>query len=808
MSQVILNTFEIQNLHDLDFSYQLLSIEIQGLNVNEHKEFRKALEKACFQVSSKIEGPAVPIFREGKPYIAIPSDREVGEMKVRTNPLTAILTPLAGNFKTHHGSGDSQLEEIVFEFLDFEIRRQIGRWKELGSLGSHEFILKKPAYPTNNVEVMERFEYRLVRDDNDRFGIVLNFGYSYLEAMFLSDKVNAENINSVRNGLVGETCLYLNGDNWYPVEVKGFGSRIDQHEFRTESGEYQIVLEYILNRTKNASFSVSHLLKPEHLTLLCVYPGRDMQNQSCATSLAKRILPTDHPRVQALHRKSIKRPPDRFGGIRRLVQRYLKNLYFDGIPLDITFTPKEEPLRVFPIPELKFNHEVPLKKGTLKSDGGRVSPGEIPKMRRRYLKENGLLKQGDFMPQYLVVPKYWDEPLADAVRSVIDGVCKSFASSYPGIEKDRMIPYRFNPDIPATEQVDLIKKQMEEHGATSGYALFVLPGEERIRKHYLRDMKDLLKRAMHPDVWFQCASATNIERYFEPVISRKNDYLKEFKLIGESDHESYFDFLSLEFLTLQRKWAYALAKPLHYDVYIGIDSAGRQAGFCVFLRNGEQIFFDYLQMPQKPKGVRTENIKDFQIVEKVLPILKKCLPLFAPNPNGIVIVQDGKSYGNGQKALELMIEALHNDKIVDKDTIKRGVVDLHKLSATPLRMALKNYGSEKLENPPAGAFKIYKKRKEPEGFLFNTGYPFHVPGTVKPVQYIMRSGNINFEWVLEDLFCQTMMPFSAPSLPNSLPACIKLIDTFLGHTGTAYDEREHRTERKPKAEQRSMFPVN
>jgi len=794
-------------LHDLDFSYQLLALDVPGLNSDEHKEFRKVTEKACAYVSSKIEGPAVSVFREGKPYIAIPADREALEMKIRTTPLPAILTPVAGNFNTYHGSGDFQEEEIVFEFLDFEIRRQIGEIKELGSLGSHEFLLKKPAHPTSNVEMMERFEYRLVQDDNGRLNIVLDFGYSYLESLFLSEIINTKNQNAIKNDLIGETCLYMNGDDWYTIEVKGFANRIDQQEFTSATGEYHKVLDYILGRTKNAKFSVRHLLKPEHLCLLYVYRGRDMQPHSGATSLAKRILHTEHPRVQALHSKSIKRPPARFDKIRKLMQCHFQNLSFNGTLLDISFTPKEESLRFFSFPELKFNNGIILKKGSLKPDGNRVILSDLPKMRRRYLKQNGLLKQGDFSPQYLIVPQYWDEPLAEAVRVEIERACKAFAPSYPGIEKDKMIPYKFHKEKSVAEQVELIKKQMIEHGATSGYALFVLPDED-IRKNYLRDMKDLLKQAMHPGIWFQCALASNLQKYFEPFESKKNNYLKEFRRIEETDSASYFDFLALEFLTLQRKWGYALAKPLHYDIYIGIDSAGRQAGFCIFFRNGEHIFFDYKLMPQKPGSVRTENIKDFQIVEIVLPILKRCIPQYAPNPNGIVIVQDGKSYGNAQKALELMIGELHKEGMVDKDKLEWGIVDLHKISATPLRMAVKNHGFHKLENPPAGAFKIYKHRKEPEGFLFSTGFPFQVPGTVKPVQYILRDGNVNFDWVIEDLFRQTMMPFSAPNLSNSLPVCIKLIDTFLGHTGTAYDERAHRNERKPKVEQGILFPLN
>ncbi len=44
--------------------------------------------------------------------------------------------------------------------------------------------------------------------------------------------------------------------------------------------------------------------------------------------------------------------------------------------------------------------------------------------------------------------------------------------------------------------------------------------------------------------------------------------------------------------------------------------------------------------------------------------------------------------------------------------------------------------------------------------------------------------------VMEDLFAQTMMAFSAPDRSNSLPITIKLIDTFLEPLAAAFEDEE------------------
>jgi len=49
------------------------------------------------------------------------------------------------------------------------------------------------------------------------------------------------------------------------------------------------------------------------------------------------------------------------------------------------------------------------------------------------------------------------------------------------------------------------------------------------------------------------------------------------------------------------KWPWALASPLRYDVYVGIDVLNSMAGFTFVYNGGQQIFFHHYPSKQKER---------------------------------------------------------------------------------------------------------------------------------------------------------------------------------------------------------------
>lgn len=797
----MLNTFKILGLQKFDFSYKKVRVDGLEAYADSEQKFNTAFNKAATKLSSKLGKVVIPIYENGKKYLAVSANTNFQKpILVNTCPLTATLTLLPEKYKVDYNSRNKTANKIICNFLQFAIKKKLGSHPMLGKIGSSDFISKVPVDIINGVEIYEGFSFKVVQNTFYTFDLVLDTHYSFLEKEFLSELINSSDKKKTLSK--NDRFMYLNGDSWYVIEIDGYGDIICKQQFSDKDNNEFIIKEYILGRNKHSKFKIDHLLNDNDISILYKYPLRDMQPHFGASSLAKRILPTNDERVKSIHNEAIKKPNSRFNGIEKMINTYFRNLKFNTQQLLLSEKPRLENQYSFDIPNLKFNGNHVVRVSNKKSNVKGVSLKNFRYERKNSIENYGILNEEGFDPQFLFVPVKWNKPLWDTVQKEFHKELKKYAPDYPDIDEFQIIPYTFDKSISAKEQVERIAIALEKYDVYSGYGIFILPNSEELpRRNYIKDFHDLLKDKFRNEIWFQCASADNVQKFFKAYPSRKDDSLIEYKLniSKERSFKSYMSFLALEFLILQRKWAYCLEESLHYDIYIGIDCGGRNAGVCIFFRNGEKIIFNHKRIPKPPKNVRAEKIKADDIVKLVLPFLKNRIRKYAPNPNGIIIVQDGKSYGENTKALKSMINTLVDVELVKKD-IEWAVVDLHKNSATPLRVVTPNNSFDNLSNPIAGTYKLYDHLDEPEGFLFNTGYPFSVGGTVKPIQLIYRNGTAKFINIMEDLFRQAMMPLSAPNLSNSLPICIKLIDTFLQHTGSSYDARKHIEQMKSEEE--------
>ncbi len=215
---------------------------------------------------------------------------------------------------------------------------------------------------------------------------------------------------------------------------------------------------------------------------------------------------------------------------------------------------------------------------------------------------------------------------------------------------------------------------------------------------------------------------------------------------------------------------------LNYDIYIGIDAHDYYAGFCFFYKKGEQIVFKYSKVPKGTGTFRNEKINSATIRKVLLENLERNIPLYAKNPNGIVILRDGRSFGEEERALNDVIENLDSKGLLDSKKTKKAVIDVSKQSLFPIRAARVTNDYSKYKNVGAGKYKLLNSE---EAFLYNTGYPFRIPGSSSPLHIIQKYGDTDFIKVLEDIFHQSMLAFSAPDRPNALPVTLKIVDTLI-----------------------------
>ncbi len=772
MKNHILNLFRLQNIKLVDFSYRLVQFDINFLDDNLIEQ-KKCLDRLETVIASDVKGPAAVIYQNGAKFIAIPAGKNLTIEQVQAN---ANIIPVKLLEPTHKVDFNNKChKQVVWKMLDFEIRRHLKNQPELWSLNTYQFYLKTPMVNRDetDIDIFPGFVYRLVEDHGEYY-ISLNPTFKYVGKETLSTIVNNSNVKD-RQYLKGEKCLYQNGDDWYQVEIRGFGKGIAQQTFIDQNGKSRVVKDYILQNTGEHKTNLNLVLKNDDLALLYKYPNRDVKDFFGATSLARILYGTEHREVQSMHRLAILAPYKRFRKIEDFIKAHFHNIRLNNRNITVSTKPVEEKLSSFSIPALKYNYGHVLKVQTDARDKEAIFLGDFGFERKNWIKNHGIETQMPFSDQFLIVPRFVNYKLAAAFQKNIEGYLKNLTPNFPGF---KLVTYEAKPKASATEQVNAIHSELVAKRITSGNALFLLPFDRSTSNRRIKNFHDCLKNKFFPNIKFQCASIYKVESYYNAFPSQTG--LIEYK-INQSMVDKFMPYmfnLVMEYLIINRVWPYSLEKNLNFDIYIGIDVHERYAGFTFFYKNGEHIVFDHKAVPLKAgdNRKRAEKIKEPLITEKLLQNLREQIPLFAQNPNGIVIVRDGKSFGQEEIALEKVIDTLSAEGLLNKQTIETAVVDLHKQTAYPLRSALKYGAYEKLDNVYAGTYKIIDSTS---GFIFNTGYPFKIRGTANPIFLNLRYGNANFTKIMKDIFAQTILAFSAPDLANSIPVCIKLIDSFL-----------------------------
>ena len=149
---------------------------------------------------------------------------------------------------------------------------------------------------------------------------------------------------------------------------------------------------------------------------------------------------------------------------------------------------------------------------------------------------------------------------------------------------------------------------------------------------------------------------------------------------------------------------------------------------------------------------------------------------------------------------------MKHDGLIPEEAVV-GIVDIRKTSSLRLRIVEERVEGT-LVNPRIGAYYSSQSTSR-EGFVCDTGWPFDLPGTAKPLHACMIEGNLNINWVLEDIFALSQLIFAAPDRCARLPLTIKLSDDFLEPIAAEVDEDKalYGDEEEPEEEEREESGV-
>lgn len=369
----------------------------------------------------------------------------------------------------------------------------------------------------------------------------------------------------------------------------------------------------------------------------------------------------------------------------------------------------------------------------------------------------GPLDTSPFDAQHLFLPQ-------DLPRSINEDFEERFlqvmreVSGQPGYSMRRIL-YDDRRAGSLFQQVQAIRRAIAENGIDRGYGLLVLP--ERAKP----DLHDYIKRVLWPNIQLQCVTASKLRGYYEtspgePPVRPIRDRMG--KLV------SYVRNCAFGMMVVNRKWPWALAAPLHYDVYVGVDVLNRMAGLTFVYNQGQEIRFHDHPCKQK------ERLTTRQLRHVLIEHLRHDLSTLRLTPQSIVVHRDGRTFGSELEGLHAAVRELKREGLLPAEAVV-GVVDIRKTTADALRL-FDGEDPSGVRNPTVGSYHVLGPR---EGIVCTTGRPFHFPGTAKPLTAVIAEGPLDIEWVLEDLFALSQLAFTAPDKCVRLPLTIKLCDDLL-----------------------------
>jgi len=762
-----MNLFEVTNGEDLALPYRLL--QVQGLLSGEN--YDKLVNRLLKSVRYEMKRPVALVRRGDDHYLAVPADGPLPNLEQRLMPHVANLVPQEGVHQLDFTRLDETTRPIALAFLQFALGGPLHRHQNLWKSG-RAYFGKQPLNAgdrRSTVDVYPGFNWSVIATEEGRIFLSVDTTTRYVDRRWLLDAAKGQNPDA----FLRRHCLYHFGHQWYVVQLWALTNRtIAQQRFLPEGKDQTVdVFTYTKECWERNPPPWVRDLDPNSPAVLYRYPGNEKERYG-ALALCKLSLSTREAEAAGLHRYSTPDPARRFEQIMAIVKRHFQGASLGGQPIEVSAAPRAVERRVFSVPAQRFGHGRVLAVGQTAADGATdvVQLDQIGQRRLKLLLDpkGGPLDTTPFDPQYILVPQSSPRPINDDFKQRLELAMREVSGQQH--YRLQQILYDDRGANSLCRQVEAIRAAISANGISRGYALLVLPE----RTH--RDLHNYIKRSLWPNIQFQCALASKVRGCYEPAEGGRN-----FRPASGQGGRlvSYVRNCALGLMAVNRKWPWALAAPLHYEVYIGIDVLNGMAGLTFVYDQGRRIFFRNYPCKQK------ERLTKKELTSILLKHLREDLADQPTPPASIIIARDGRSFASELEALRGVVRQLNGEGVLPWN-VQVGAVDIRKSSADHLRL-VEGRRIDQAGNPTVGSWWTPGTR---EGIVCTTGWPFRFPGTAKPLSAVVSDGELIIEWVLEDLFALSQLIFTAPDKCSRLPIMIKLADDFLEPIAGDADEEE------------------
>jgi hypothetical protein len=774
MSALETNIYPILNLNDFSAKYRLY--KIRGLH-RDHPEYYQNRQTLINRMSYMLRTPATVVESGDDLHLVLRADAGTPESPFSLVRVCVYLDPLEEVRDLNFADLNADTAPIAIRFLQFMLQAPLSANPHLWQPGAGKpFFEKATSNTALGVTRYTGFVVRVVPITDGGLGLCVDVANKYVRSQPLPAHMTRQEFRPYK----GKHCIYHYGHRWYEIQLREYED-VSVSEYQIgENGARSSLLEFI-SRESQKPISQELAQIPTDASVI-LYTTNQGQMRAAPAALCYPVL--DSADTARNNRpNALLKPADRFGETGRFVDRYLRNLRFSAMSLQVGQYPLRIPHKMFLLPDYEFgNSRILSVRGT--ANAQQVSLDSIGRTRLSVLRDKtvGFYTRDPLQRQYIILPQSIQDSFGPALVSDISAAVNEL---FPQERPYEPIAATYNDRVQQTfvEQGNAILAAAAQQCTKPGFAIVMIHDtqDRRVRQHdqlaamVIRKFRelDIFAAVIHSAMGRECYQLVTQNNGSRRYVCR-ND--RKGKLSG------YVRNVALnKVLLTNERWPFVLATPLSADLTVGIDVKQHTAGFTVVNRKGNYIRTIVRDSNQKEQ-LLTQQVRKLvvEVVSKEAQTNAYELPL-----RSIVVHRDGILWQSEQLGIKKAIDDLKMQGILADDA-KYAMLELPKSAAAPVRLYdVSRMGNRELvQNPQIGTYFILDAVN---AYLCATGRAFPRHGTVQPVHVKYVEGTLPLESCLQDIYFLTALVWTRPDDCAKDPITVKLTDRRLGEDAETFD---------------------
>jgi hypothetical protein len=770
MNTIETNIFPILNLKDLSAAYRVY--RIRGLRTD-HSEYHQNRQAITRQASFLLKTPALVLDSKDAPVLVVRSDSAEPPSPMQIVRGAVYFDDANEQRDVDFFSSDPEVRQIAIRFLGFMLQTPLSvnglLWQPRAG---GPFFEKRGESDNRGVTRYTGFTARVMPTPDGALGLCVDVASKFASSQPLSPDLTRHQFRPLK----GRSVIYRYGHRWYEVRLNEI-SDLSASEYLIP-GDGRTLLQFIIDTVQKPAPLEIAQLRPESSVLL--YQTNSGELRGAPAALCYPVLDSFEAPTFAGKRKLF-RPFERRALTNELVSKYLRNLRFGGVCLDVASVPVRTDQKIFSVPDLLFgNSRVLSTTGSPKAQ--HVSLDSLGRVRAALLRDPkaGFYSRAALGKQVLLMPQSVSDTCGTKFLADLQAAVNELYPTATGYSPQVVI-YDDRVGKTFVEQGKSILGAAVTAGLRGAYALVMLHDTRHSRSRQHDQLASLItKKFAELDV---CASVIHTDVVLSSYVLERTSSETRYVVKRERQGKlsGYIRNVALNKVLLTNEcWPFVLGSPLHAEVTIGIDVKQNTVGFTLVAGHGRLVRTSLSTSHQKEKLLSQQLRK--LLVELITAEAQATFSCF----KSLVIHRDGILFDSERRGIESAIEDLRGTGSLRSDC-QYAVLEIPKSGPVPLRLydVTDGNGRKWVENPQVGT---YYMMDEQNAFLCATGRAFSHEGTVHPIHIRYATGTLPFIQCIEDIYSLTCLTWTKPDDCMRNPITIKLTDRRLGEDASQYDE--------------------